>query len=215
MTRTGAIAAVLAVGVAMAGQAEAEPDARLVGLGSVRLEFSGLPDASNPGGLSDEELKLVTGLTRPEWVALGGALRAAVLRPMAERGVPVAEESDEGCCGCGAATTPSLVFRVSTSPLPVKPGAVYFSVVAELMEPAELIRRAGVRGRVATWSNAGTGVAEDGMLQFHLQAVVSLWAKVFAESYDTANPRRAGRAAEQADATDEGRAGNGNHDLHR
>jgi hypothetical protein len=189
MTRYAVIAVGLAAGLAVSLRAAPEPDPRLAGLDSVRLEFRGMPDASNPVGLSDEQLKLVTGLTRSDWVALGRELRSAVLGVLAEHGVPLAPDSTDGCCGCGDSTIPSLVFRVSSSPLAVKPGAVHFSVVAELMEPAELIRRPGVRGRVATWSNTWTGVAEDGSLRFHLQNAVLFWAKAFAESYAAANPK--------------------------
>jgi hypothetical protein len=179
--------------LALAGAAPpgAAVDDRLVGIKAVSLEFRGFPDESNPAGLSNEELLQVTGLARATWIELKRAVQKDVADTLAQHKVPFSVPA-EGCTPGGEAT-PVLVFTVDASSLTVTPPGSYFIIRAELMEPAQLLRRPTVRGRVATWSNSWTGFAEGGMLPFHIKNAAHFWANAFGESYGRANGMAAQR----------------------
>jgi hypothetical protein len=178
------LAAVMLVGGAVAPGA----DERLVGITAVCLRFDGFSNRSSSVDKEDEEVRTVTGLTVTQWAGLRRSLKEDVAEILTKYRVPVVA-SLEGSCGCCVdALTPSLVFTVSTSPLIVTPPRIYFLVRAELMEPAELLRRPGTHGVVATWANARSGFSERESLTFDIKNAVTFWAKAFGESFARTNP---------------------------
>jgi hypothetical protein len=164
----------------------ATPDARLEGLGAICLRFEAFPDqwltAPDAG---HDDVRVATGLSAAEWVKIRRQAVDDVRGILQGQRVPFSE-AREGVCSDSA--KPALVFSVSSSALSVVPAGAYYSVLVELKEPAELLRRPGVRGSVTTWSNSWNGFSEAGTLAFQIGNAIRFWAKSFGDSYSRSNP---------------------------